>query len=276
MNIIYFYTKLLYSYPTQPKVMLFISSTDCRHCPALSLPLFSFVMGEVLPATSSPPHLIVFSTLLSLVFFFQSASSPAFLTSLFTQSSHISLGLPRLLLPSSRNSAALFGSLSSAILSTYPTWPIHIVLWLLSSLIVMLCLLKPDFHLIVWLTYSPHCVRSGVAVWHWEEHEGDSHCSVVFAHPWCYVHSGIAVWPYCYVVFTQAWLCDIEKNMRVTLKEQLKSAKNSLRRMLSKRDKWVKEYPGQVSNPRKNFNPRTKCAFTRPILSADIVTAFNI
>ena len=56
---------------------------------------------------------------LSLVFFFQSSSSPAFLTSLLTQSSHLSLGLPRLLLPCSRNSAALFCSLSSAILSTW-------------------------------------------------------------------------------------------------------------------------------------------------------------
>ncbi|KAI0228083.1 Dynein heavy chain 2, axonemal [Lamellibrachia satsuma] len=44
----------------------------------------------------------------------------------------------------------------------------------------------------------------------------------------------------------EAWLCDIEKNMRLTLKEQLKGAKNSLRRMLNKRDKWVKEYPGQM------------------------------
>ena len=36
------------------------------------------------------------------------------------KSSHFSLGLPRLFLPCSRNSAALFGSLSSAILSTCP------------------------------------------------------------------------------------------------------------------------------------------------------------
>ena len=52
------------------------------------------------------------------VFFFQSSSIPAFLTSPLTQFSHLSLDLPRLLLPCSRNSAALFGSLSSAILST--------------------------------------------------------------------------------------------------------------------------------------------------------------
>ena len=50
---------------------------------------------------------------MSPVFFFQSSSSPVFLSSL-------SIRLPRLPLPSSRNSAALFGSLSSAILSTCP------------------------------------------------------------------------------------------------------------------------------------------------------------
>ena len=68
--------------------------------------------------TASPDSL--FHPHLSLVFFSQSPSSPAFLTSLLTQSSHLSIGLPRLLLPSSRNYAALFGSLSSAILSTCP------------------------------------------------------------------------------------------------------------------------------------------------------------
>ena len=87
----------------------------------LSLPLFPFVRGEVMPATCSLPHLLVFSTLLCIV---SSSSSslppPAFFTSLFTQSSHLSLGLPRLLLPCSRNSAALFGNRSSAILSTCP------------------------------------------------------------------------------------------------------------------------------------------------------------
>ena len=42
---------------------------------------FPFVRGEVLPATSPPPHLSLFDPPLSLVFFFQSSSSPAFLTS---------------------------------------------------------------------------------------------------------------------------------------------------------------------------------------------------
>ena len=78
----------------------------------------------------------VFHPPLSPVFFFQSSSSPAFLTSLLTQSSHLSIGLPRLLLPCSHNSAALFGSLSSAILSTCPA---HCHLLLTSLSVKLLC-----------------------------------------------------------------------------------------------------------------------------------------
>ena len=64
---------------------------------------------------------------LSLVFFFQSSHSPAF---------HLFLGLPRLLLPCSHNSAARFGSLSSAILSTCPA---HCNLLLTSLSVKFLC-----------------------------------------------------------------------------------------------------------------------------------------
>ena len=73
---------------------------------ALSLPLFPFVRGEVLPTTSSPPHLIVFSTLLCLMSYFYSLPPLLPSSSLLTQSSHLSIDLPRLLLPCSRNSAA--------------------------------------------------------------------------------------------------------------------------------------------------------------------------
>lgn len=44
----------------------------------------------------------------------------------------------------------------------------------------------------------------------------------------------------------EAWLCDIEKNMRLTLKEQLKNTRQNLKRMLNKRDKWIKEHFGQM------------------------------
>ena len=101
---------------------------------SLSLPLFTLSRClEVLPATSPTPHLIVFSILLCLLFF-QSSPSPTFLTSLLTQSSHISLN--RLLLPSSRNSTTLFGSLSSAILSTCPA---HCSLLLTRLSVKLLC-----------------------------------------------------------------------------------------------------------------------------------------
>ena len=48
------------------------------------------------------------------------------------------------------------------------------------------------------------------------------------------------------VVSAQAWLCDVEKNMKATLKEELKKCKTNLKRMLNKRDKWIKEHPGQM------------------------------
>ena len=52
------------------------------------------------------------------------------------QSSHLSLGLPSLLLPCSRNSAAPFGNRSSAILSTCPA---HCNLFLTSLSVKLLC-----------------------------------------------------------------------------------------------------------------------------------------
>ena len=69
----------------------------------------------------------------SLVFFFQSSSC---ILHISLKSSRLALGLPRLLLPSSRNSAALFGSLSSAILSTCPA---HCSLLLTRLSVKLLC-----------------------------------------------------------------------------------------------------------------------------------------
>ena len=104
----------------------------------LPLPLFLLIRGEVLPATFSPPHLLVFPTLLCLLTSSSCMSpfSPVFFISLFTQSSHLSLGLPRLLLPCSRYSAALFGSLSAAILSTCPA---HCNVLIISLSVKLLC-----------------------------------------------------------------------------------------------------------------------------------------
>ena len=87
--------------------------TVCVNRLAPGRPLSLFLFFPLSAIRLHPP--------LSPVFFFcQSPSSPVFFTSLLIQSSHLSLGLPRLLLPCSHNSAALFGSRSSAILSTCP------------------------------------------------------------------------------------------------------------------------------------------------------------
>ena len=44
----------------------------------------------------------------------------------------------------------------------------------------------------------------------------------------------------------EAWLCDVEKNMRFTLKKRLPECRNALKKSLTKRDKWIKEWPGQL------------------------------
>ncbi|XP_069805044.1 dynein axonemal heavy chain 2 isoform X1 [Dendropsophus ebraccatus] len=44
----------------------------------------------------------------------------------------------------------------------------------------------------------------------------------------------------------EAWLCDIERTMRWTLKDLLRNCRLALKKMSSKRDKWVKEWAGQV------------------------------
>jgi len=41
--------------------------------------------------------------------------------------------------------------------------------------------------------------------------------------------------------------------MRMTLKEELKKCKTNLRKLLNKRDKWIREHPGQVCNISVSF-----------------------
>jgi dynein heavy chain len=38
----------------------------------------------------------------------------------------------------------------------------------------------------------------------------------------------------------------VEKMMRWTLKEVLKNTRAALKKQLSKRDRWIKDWPGQV------------------------------
>ncbi|XP_062301425.1 dynein axonemal heavy chain 2 [Scomber scombrus] len=44
----------------------------------------------------------------------------------------------------------------------------------------------------------------------------------------------------------ELWLCDIERAMRLTLKDRLNDCLGALKRMTAHRDKWVKDWPGQM------------------------------
>ncbi|KAA0723088.1 Dynein heavy chain 2, axonemal [Triplophysa tibetana] len=45
---------------------------------------------------------------------------------------------------------------------------------------------------------------------------------------------------------SKAWLCDVERTMRCTLKDCLKNCCMALKRMAGKRGKWVRDWPGQM------------------------------
>ena len=74
-------------YVPQMACMVYVLSKDQAPLSYISLPLFPFIRGDVLPATFSPPHLLFFSTLLCLLT--SSSSLPPLLSS-----SHLSVHSP--------------------------------------------------------------------------------------------------------------------------------------------------------------------------------------
>ncbi|KAM4612372.1 dynein axonemal heavy chain 2 [Polymixia lowei] len=44
----------------------------------------------------------------------------------------------------------------------------------------------------------------------------------------------------------ETWLCEVERTMRVTLKDCLRNCRLALKKMTGKRDKWVRDWPGQM------------------------------
>lgn len=44
----------------------------------------------------------------------------------------------------------------------------------------------------------------------------------------------------------EGWLCDVEAMMKVTLKDSLRACRVDLKKNLSRREKWVKDWPGQM------------------------------
>ena len=91
-------------------------SSSCFPCVGVRLVYWSL--------RSTATFVISFHRSLLLAFSLNFSSSFALLKSLFTQSSHLSCGLPRLLEPSCLFVSALFGSLSSFIRTM---WPAHLL-----------------------------------------------------------------------------------------------------------------------------------------------------
>ncbi|XP_049764343.1 dynein axonemal heavy chain 2 [Schistocerca cancellata] len=74
-----------------------------------------------------------------------------------------------------------------------------------------------------------------------------------------------------YVEFTQIlvldgpvelWLCELERTMRCTLRIQLKNCRASLRKNLTKRDVWIKDWPGQMCITSSQIQWTTDCTRT--------------
>lgn len=45
----------------------------------------------------------------------------------------------------------------------------------------------------------------------------------------------------------KGWLCSLEAMMQATLKDVLRACKLDLKKYLTKRDKWIGNWPGQVT-----------------------------
>ncbi|KAL2735253.1 dynein axonemal heavy chain 2 [Vespula squamosa] len=65
------------------------------------------------------------------------------------------------------------------------------------------------------------------------------------------------------------WLCNIEEAMRESLHELLKRCREALRKMLAKRDRWVKEWPSQPGITSTQIQWTTDC--TRTLMHCKII-----
>ncbi|XP_046433182.1 dynein axonemal heavy chain 2 [Neodiprion fabricii] len=67
----------------------------------------------------------------------------------------------------------------------------------------------------------------------------------------------------------EVWLCEVEAAMRGCLREVLRQCRIALRKMLAKRDRWVKEWPGQPGITSTQIQWTTDC--TRTLLHCKLL-----
>ncbi|KAJ1520022.1 hypothetical protein ONE63_004252 [Megalurothrips usitatus] len=69
----------------------------------------------------------------------------------------------------------------------------------------------------------------------------------------------------------EIWLCAVEEAMRTTLHQQLKQCRNDLRKNLNKRDKWIKDWPGQLCITSSQIQWTSSC--TRTLAHCSIMSS---
>lgn len=57
----------------------------------------------------------------------------------------------------------------------------------------------------------------------------------------------------------EGWLCDVEDMMKLTLKDVLRACRVDLKKNLSKREKWVRDWPGQMLITASQIQWTTDC-----------------
>ena len=110
--------------------------TTSTFCCFLSFPFCRGEAGHYLSFCFTATFVILFTELPVVGLFSPLFSSPAFLRSLFTQSFHLSCGLPRFPQPSCFFISDLFGNLSSFILTMCPTHITWLLLTILSTILL--------------------------------------------------------------------------------------------------------------------------------------------
>lgn len=63
----------------------------------------------------------------------------------------------------------------------------------------------------------------------------------------------------------ERWLAQVEAAMRQTLKQQLRLARKSLKTMLTKRDRWLSQWPGQLCLTSSKIQWTSDCTRTLTI-----------
>ncbi|XP_068085242.1 dynein axonemal heavy chain 2 [Anabrus simplex] len=67
----------------------------------------------------------------------------------------------------------------------------------------------------------------------------------------------------------EMWLCELEKEMRITLRDQMKQVRASLLKNLTEQDKWIRNWPGQMCITSSQIQWTADC--TRALMQCKVI-----